>query len=166
MASGKSTLGKKLSEELGFSFTDLDKEIENSQNKSISQIFLEEGELKFRQLERSKLEELLLSEEENQVISLGGGTPMYYDNMALINQYSNSFYLQVKVPVLSQRLKNEKSQRPIIAHLKEEELAEFISKHLFEREAIYRQAQHIIQSSEKTTEEQIEEIKNLIPSLL
>ncbi len=79
----------------------------------------------------------------NSVISLGGGTPCYGDNMKLITEAedSKSVYLKASIPQLVMRLKDEKNKRPLISHLKsEEQLVEFIGKHLFERSVFYNQS--------------------------
>jgi len=85
MGSGKSVIGSKLSEALGIQFIDLDDAIESAEGTVISKIFESKGELYFRQLERKCLEQLL-ELPEPMVLSLGGGTPCYYDNMEFILQ--------------------------------------------------------------------------------
>lgn len=149
MASGKSFIGKKLSETLKYNFIDLDDYIEMKENKSIASIFKEQGELYFRKMERKCLEELL-ERQDSIIISLGGGTPCYYSNMELITnaKCTQSVYLRVPIPTLVQRLKSEKQQRPLIAHIETEELlTEFIGKHLFERSYFYNQAQFTIDAN-------------------
>lgn len=149
MASGKSFIGKKLSETLKYNFIDLDDYIEMKENKSISSIFKEQGELYFRKIERKYLVEIL-ERQDSIVISLGGGTPCYYSNMDLIAgaKSTQTFYLRASIPTLVKRLKNEKQQRPLIAHIETEELLiEFIGKHLFERSYFYNQAQFTIDAN-------------------
>jgi len=149
MASGKSFIGKKLSETLKYNFIDLDDYIEMKENKSIASIFKEQGELYFRKMERKYLSELL-ERQDSIIISLGGGTPCYYSNMDLIaaSKSTKSVYLKVSIPTLVQRLKNEKQQRPLIAHIETEALlTEFIGKHLFERSYFYNQAQFTIDAN-------------------
>ncbi|MDD3723627.1 MAG: shikimate kinase, partial [Lutibacter sp.] len=90
MASGKSAVGRILSEKLNIQFIDLDSFIEEKEQLSISEIFETKGEIYFRKIEGIYLQELLNSK-ESTVISLGGGTPCYGNNIDLIENKSNSF---------------------------------------------------------------------------
>ncbi|WP_018676745.1 shikimate kinase [Riemerella columbina] len=164
MGCGKSHISKTLSHSINFSLIDLDEEISKSYGAPIPEIFKEKGEIFFRKLEKQTLEHHL-STKNNIVLSLGGGTPAYYDNMSTINQHSTSIYLRTSVGTLFNRLRSEKAQRPMIAHLSDEDLPEFIAKHLFERQPYYSQAQYIIDTDRKSPESLVEEIKNLIPHL-
>ena len=141
MGSGKSAIGKSLSIKLNIPFMDIDQLIENQENMSVSSLFKKKGELYFRQIER-KLLLRLIDKQSPAVISLGGGTPCYFDNMELlVKSKHESIYLKASIPTLSQRLKEEKSKRPMIAHLEDDQaLIEFIGKHLFERNFFYQQA--------------------------
>lgn len=161
MGSGKSTIGKMLAEKLSYSFKDLDEVLEQKERTLIPDIFLKRGEIYFRKQERKLLEELL-SEDENLVISLGGGTPCYGNNMELIkkNEDSTSIYLKMSVQKLTERLYEEKSHRPLISHLEnKDELEEFIRKHLFERGFYYNQSNLIINCDDKIPEEITAEIE-------
>lgn len=160
MGSGKSTTGKDLAKTLGFEFIDLDQYIENKHQKSVSEIFKQYGELGFRKREREALHEIL--SQTNVVLSLGGGTPVYYDNMDVINKNSISFYLRLPVYFLAKRLENKKEKRPLIAHLNNEDLTEFIAKHLFERNPYYNQAKHIISITTQSPSEVLNEIMKKI----
>jgi shikimate kinase len=144
MGSGKSTIGKLLSELLNVPFYDLDHLIETSLNLKINEIFEQKGELFFRKKEREILIEFLNST-ENYVLALGGGTPCYYDNFDLY-QFPNihSIYLKASVSTLLDRLRNQKATRPLISRFNEEELQEFVAKHLFERSYFYHQVKTII----------------------
>lgn len=157
MGSGKSHISKLLSKKLEFKLVDLDKEISHKNNASIANIFKNKGEIFFRKEERLMLEHILHSN-ENMVLSLGGGTPAYYDNMHLINQHSKSFFLQAKIPTLVERLSKQKGKRPIISHISDEDLPEFVAKHLFERNAYYNQCQYTISTDDKSPETIVEEI--------
>lgn len=159
MGSGKSTVGKNLSNVLGFDFIDLDAYIEQKENQAIADIFKSRGEIYFRKKESFYLNEVL--EKRNVVISLGGGTPCYGANMhhILTNENSKSIYLKLSIPNLVVRLNNETSKRPLISHLStDEELVEFIGKHLFERSPFYNQAGLTISADSKTVDELTEEI--------
>lgn len=162
MGSGKSHISKLLSLKLNFKLIDLDKEIIKRNNCSISEIFQKKGEIFFRKQEREALEEVLATE-QNAILSLGGGTPVYYNNMDVINQNSISIYLSANIPTLTQRLYKQKDKRPLIANISDEALPEFIAKHLFERNPFYRKAQFMVSTDEKTPEEIVDEIIHLLP---
>lgn len=162
MGSGKSHISKLLSSKLNFKLIDLDKEIIKRNNCSISEIFQKKGEIFFRKQEREALEEVLATE-QNAILSLGGGTPIYYNNMDVINQNSISIYLSANIPTLTQRLYKQKDKRPLIANISDEALPEFIAKHLFERNPFYRKAQFMVSTDEKTPEEIVDEIIHLLP---
>ena len=84
MGSGKSTIGKKLSEVLMYNFIDLDDYITKRESLSIQDIFETKGEIYFRKKETEYLMEVLW-EESNIILSLGGGTPCYGNNLKIIN---------------------------------------------------------------------------------
>lgn len=158
MASGKTTIGKILSESLQLPFYDLDFIIEQELKTTINEIFEQKGELFFRKKEREVLE-AFLNNKDNYVLALGGGTPCYYDNFNLYqNDNIKSFYLKTSVTTIIERLKTQKNTRPIIVNLTEEELTEFVAKHLFERNYFYNQVQTIINVDNKNEEEIVSEI--------
>ena len=158
MGVGKTTIGKRLAEKIFFPFMDLDTFIEQKEGKKISQIFKDKGEIYFRKKEREYLTELLKSSSP-MVLSLGGGTPCYGDVMQLINEATqNVFFLQLSFQELTQRLLPQKDKRPLISHLQDDDLEDFIRKHLFDRNPFYMQAHNIINVSKKT----IDEIVNII----
>lgn len=135
MGSGKSTVGKKLASKMQYSFLDLDNFIEEKYSRKISDIFIEDGEETFRIFERKALLEVIKI--ENVVISLGGGTPCFYDNMSIIQENGISVYLKMTAAALLQRLQNAKVQRPLLKGMGENELMEFIQQQLGERERFY-----------------------------
>ena len=160
MGSGKSHIGKLLAERIEQDFIDFDEEIEKMEKSSISEIFQKKGEIYFRKLERKVLENILDRDKE-AVISLGGGTPCYGNNMELIKASEDvtSFYLKFDVQTLTARLQEEKDHRPMISHLDDrEKLEEFIRKHLFERGFYYNQSDYIMKCEDKSSEEIITEI--------
>lgn len=157
MGSGKSHISKILSEKLNFKLIDLDKEISRRNKLTIPEIFEKKGEIHFRKLEREILEEILASE-ENVILSLGGGTPVYYNNMEIINHNSKSVFLRASVGTLSERLLKQKEKRPLIAKISDEDLPEFIAKHLFERNEFYNKAQANVITDNKTPEVIVAEI--------
>ena len=164
MGCGKSALGKRLAQVKSLSFIDLDDYIQSNEKTTISQFFEKKGELNFRQIERFYLEKLL-SEYSQAVISLGGGTPCYFDNIDFVNQREEivSFYLKTAPDTLAQRLFDQKDHRPMIAHLdSKQELVKFIAKHLFERIPFYNKAQHHL----STERQSFDDLANKIDGLL
>ncbi|NCT10406.1 MAG: shikimate kinase [Flavobacteriia bacterium] len=162
MASGKSTIGKKLSEKLKMPFIDLDNYISKKENKSVSEIFSQDGEIYFRKKEHEYLKEVLVNQ-QYCILSLGGGTPCYATNMELIHEKNAlSIYLKASIQTLSERLLKNKSSRPLIALLEDEQVPEFIAKHLFERRFFYEQAKKLLVVDKKSTLEIVNEIENLL----
>ena len=148
MGSGKSHISKVLNQELQFKLIDLDREISLKNNSPINEIFQKKGEIFFRKQERELLE-LVLKTPENCILSLGGGTPAYYNNMELINAHSESVFLRTSVKTLTERLLRQKGKRPLIASQQDEDLPEFIAKHLFERNQFYAQAKFTVDTDGK-----------------
>tara|TARA_R110000868_G_scaffold1389_3_gene10683 strand:- start:3098 stop:3619 length:522 start_codon:yes stop_codon:yes gene_type:complete len=164
MASGKSTLGKYLAKKLHYNFIDLDLYIEAKEEMPIKNIFEKKGEIYFRKIESLSLIEILKNK-NNIVLSLGGGTPCYSDNMDVIlkSKHVKSVYLKASIPSLVNRLKNETSKRPLISHLEtEEQIIEFIGKHLFERTPFYNQAHLTIYTDDKPKKDIIEELLSVL----
>jgi shikimate kinase len=135
MGSGKSTLGKKLSELMNVSFIDLDNRIEESEGKSVSEIFKERGEEYFRNLEAEALRKT--SRIRNAVIATGGGAPCFYDNMEWMNENGVTVYLKAEAGELYHRLLKERETRPLLAHLGDVALFDYIMSSLAHREPYY-----------------------------
>lgn len=162
MGSGKSTIGKLLAERLDYRFVDLDGYIEESEKMPISQIFDEKGEIYFRKKESYYVSKAL-TENEEVILSLGGGTPCYGKNMDDILELTDKvFYLKLSVNALAKRLLNEKNERPLIKNVVDEELAEFIGKHLFERSVFYQKARFTIECDNRQPETIALEIKKVL----
>lgn len=142
MGAGKTTIGKELAKDLGLPFYDLDWYIESRMRKKISEIFAERGEEGFRVIERNMLHEV--AEFEDVVISCGGGTPCFFDNMEYMNENSDVIYLKATPEVLYDHLQMGKSVRPLIANKSKEELLDFIKEQLAYREQFYLKANHIL----------------------
>jgi shikimate kinase len=162
MASGKSTIGKILAEDLKVDFIDLDDAIANSVGLSIPELFKTKGEVFFRKKETELLKELL-GDDKDIILAMGGGTPCYGNNMAIIlEKATHSLYLKLSIPSLLGRIIKEKGHRPLVSNIADGDLPEFIGKHLFERSPLYEQATHIIQCDAKTTDDIKTEIKELL----
>ena len=162
MASGKSTIGREISKKLDMKFIDLDDYISKREKRSISEIFKVEGEIYFRKIESSYLGEILNSK-DSFILSLGGGTPCYSNNMELIlNSDASSIYIKASIKTLVSRLTAEKNKRPLVADLEDDKLIEFVAKHLFERRFFYEQASITVHTEDKSIEEIITEIRILL----
>ena len=163
MGCGKTSIAQYLANTLDLNWIDLDKIIESNENMKISTIFESKGELEFRKIENKTLIHVLSSSDKS-VISLGGGTPCYFNNMNLIIENSeNVFYINISIKTLSQRLHNEKNHRPIISQFDSlNKINEFVSKHLFERLHFYNMANHKIKAEEKDVEQIGEDIIEII----
>lgn len=162
MGSGKSVLAKKLSEKLNISFVELDDLIEGKAKMDIKTIFSDKGELYFRKLEHQLFLEKMVSN-ESFVLSTGGGTPCYFNNHELLKQTDSvSIYLKASIDTLFSRLKNQRESRPLLARLDENELKEFIAKHLFERSYYYNQAKNTVVVDDKSIEDIVTEIEVLL----
>lgn len=138
MGVGKTTIGKLLSVELGVEFIDLDIYIENRYRKSISQLFELKGEDGFRKIEREMLREVATF--QNVLISTGGGTPCFFDNMEMMNKHGITVYVKASVEELTARLLASKNVRPLIRDKSPKELKEFITQHLAQRNVYYSKA--------------------------
>ena len=163
MGCGKSRVGEALSQCIDIPYVDLDSFIEQQEKTSIKSIFKSKGELFFRKIERQYLEQLL-TQKDPIILSLGGGTPCYYDSMDyIVDANAISIYLKANLTTLSDRLFLEKDKRPLISHLQtQEELTEFIGKHLFERLPFYGKANHMLSVDTDSPELLALKIKDLV----
>ena len=162
MGSGKSEIGKLLSKSSQIPFSDLDNLIENELSKTINQIFLEKGEVFFRKKEHEVFTAKMNSE-DSFILSLGGGTPCFANNHLLLQKENvDSVYLKASIATLVERLEPNKSSRPLLKDLSEEEMTEYIAKHLFERSFYYNQCKHIVVVDDKTPLEIVLEIQKLL----
>jgi len=144
MGCGKSTHGKKLAGILKKTFTDLDLYIQTKENKTVQFIFDNEGEEQFRTLETKYLNDLI-KEKTDMVISLGGGTPCFNNNIDVIKNNGILIYIEMTAAALSERLQKSKQKRPLLKNVAAENLNSFIERKLEERNKFYGQA-HIIMS--------------------
>lgn len=141
MGAGKTTLGKALAKRIGVEFFDLDWYIQNRRHKSIHEIFKEEGEEAFRKVEHYLLHEV--AEFEDVVISCGGGTPCFFDNMEYLNAQGDTIYLKATPGILYEHLKMGNDVRPLISGKEPGEAIAYIGQQINEREKFYNQAKYI-----------------------
>ncbi|MBE6255047.1 MAG: shikimate kinase [Prevotella sp.] len=164
MGAGKTTVGKALAADLRLTFYDLDWYITMRYHRSVPEIFAERGEEGFRDLERRMLHEV--AEFENVVVSCGGGTPCFYDNMEYMNSLADTVYLKADPDVLAQHLKMGKGKRPLIEGKTPEELETYIQESLQAREPYYSQAKYTIDISVLDTFTKIDECVRIIREMV
>ena len=140
MGSGKTTLGRALGRRLGLQFIDLDLYIESRYMRTISQLFAERGEDKFRSIEREMLHEV--AEMEDVVVACGGVTPWYYDNIDYMNRCGTTVFLSASEDRLFARLSINRNKRPLIKDLDDKSLRIFIRENLALRMPHYSKASH------------------------
>ena len=145
MGAGKTTIGRQLARQLGLQFYDLDWYIESRRHKTVAQLFQEFGEEGFRKIEHNMLHEV--AEFEDIVISCGGGTPCFFDNIDYMNQQGQVVYLKASPEVLHKHLLMGKGERPLLKGKSEEELITFIREQLEKREPFYSKARYTLDVS-------------------
>ena len=148
MGYGKTFWTKKIAKWIKSAGYDLDDLIEMTEEKTISEIFEEDGEDYFRKLEAKILR--WFTEKKKYVLAAGGGTPCFHENMNWMKKEGMVIWLDESVEILVQRLAAEKAHRPLIAHLSNEEIAQFIQQKLVERHAYYQQANYRLTSDQIT----------------
>jgi shikimate kinase len=162
MGVGKTSLSKKLSKKTGIPCFDLDEIIEKSENSSVASIFKDRGEVYFRKIEHQLFKDFI-ENKENFILSLGGGTPCYANNhLFLQNEDVISIYLKASIQNLTERLKNKREKRPLIKDLTEDDLQEYIAKHLFDRNYYYQNSKLSVVVDGKSKKEIVKEILELI----
>jgi shikimate kinase len=139
MGSGKTHWGTRIAEKLQIPFYDLDAVIVNSEGMSISEIFAEKGEEYFRYMEKQTLEDLV-SREEHFVLSSGGGTPCFFNNIKFMKRSGRVLWLNTSLEALNKRLLKEKLSRPLLQNITEAGLRAYIIRKLSERKMYYEQA--------------------------
>ncbi len=154
MGVGKTTAGRELARVMNLEFIDLDHFIQNRYSKTISQMFEDEGEEKFREIENKILKEV--AQFEDVVISTGGGAPCFFDNIDVMNTSGITIYLKASPELLSARLNTCKEKRPLIKDKNEEELLAFVAYNLEKREPFYSQAQITFETEELVNKEEVE----------
>ncbi|MFM1930171.1 MAG: hypothetical protein RL387_1499 [Bacteroidota bacterium] len=146
MGSGKSYWTKKIAKWIKSAGYDLDDLIEMNEEKTIAEIFSEDGEEQFRKTEAKILR--WFKEKKKYVLATGGGTPCFQENMAWMKKEGIVIWLDESVEILVKRLNEEKAHRPLIANLNEASLTKFIQDKLIERHAFYSQANYRLSSDQ------------------
>lgn len=158
MGCGKSTLGRKIAKATGYTFVDMDSTIESREGASVADIFHYEGEEYFRKAERELLEELA-QKEEDMIVSTGGGTPVWMDNVEFMNVTGHTVYLRRTAEQIASRLSpHGRQKRPKLRGLNDEELVAFMTKNMAEREPYYAKASAVIDCEKCSDAEIIEMI--------
>ena len=157
MGSGKSTVGKIISNELFLNFFDTDDEIESRTGASIDWIFDLEGEEGFRKRESSILEEMV--KQNSIVLSTGGGIILSDSNREMLSSRGTVFYLSTPISVQLERTSKDKD-RPLLKNGDPEEILTRLQK---ERKDLYESvSDHVIETENKSSQEVASEIINLV----
>lgn len=143
MGSGKTHWGKQLAAQMKIPFFDLDEQITAKESKTIAEIFAHSGEEAFRVKERETLE-ALIDENASMVLSCGGGTPCFFNNIERMKKYGVVVWLNTHVEILLSRLMKEKAVRPLIKNIEDNEMRSYIVRKLNERRMYYEQADVVI----------------------
>ncbi len=153
-SSGKTTIGKQLAHRLEMDFIDLDEWIERMEGRTVPEIFSEEGEEEFRNIEWKALKQVV--KKDNIVVSTGGGAPCHCDNMNLMEKYGDVLYLRLDTDTLVSRLKSATKDRPIVRGKNEYELREYVTDLKKRCEHHYTRAKYIIDGRDIKPEKIIE----------
>lgn len=145
MGTGKTYWCKKLAKKLKVGGYDLDFLIESHEERTIAEIFAEEGEAYFRRAESRILH--WFKEKKSFVLATGGGTPCFHENMQWMNEQGITIWIDEPVEVLVARLQPEKEHRPLIKNLSDAELKQFLTDKLVQRYPFYHQATYHLQGN-------------------
>jgi shikimate kinase len=160
MGAGKSRFGRLIAEATNMEFIDLDELFEMKFRIRIADFFDKYDEQAFRRIERSLLEET--TKIDNLVVSTGGGTPCYFQNMELIKKSGFSIYLSWTSSDLAQRLYKARRNRPLLLNVPEDQLEKRVETHLEEREQYYKQADLTVLPGNLTQDQCLDEILKFI----
>lgn len=142
MGSGKSRWGKLIAKHYGFRFIDLDIHIEEREKATIPEIFNEHEESGFRLKEQEALTSI--QDIDNVIIATGGGAPCFHNNMETMNNLGTTLFIDCSAELLQKRISDSDTERPLVAKLSQDELLEYIKRHLKIRMPFYKQADYKI----------------------
>jgi shikimate kinase len=162
MASGKSNLGRLLADKLGYLFLDLDYLFEERFRISVLDFFDKYDEGVFRKIEKTLLRETI--DTDDVVISTGGGTPCFFDNMEFIKQSGISIYLYWELLPLVRRLKMVKRKRPLLKDIPPTQLEEMVAVQLTQREVYYNQADLVVKAENFVMDDLVRQIRSHVKS--
>jgi Shikimate kinase len=164
MGAGKTTLGKALAHRMNLSHIDTDNYIEKRYHKKISEIFSSEGEERFRDIEHRIIKEI--AEIEDVVVSTGGGLPCFNNNMAVMNNFGITVYLETSAEELAARLNESKSVRPVLKNRSGNELIMFIKESLDKRNVFYEQAKIHFDAEQMNGDKDVDLLAGKLDALL
>ncbi len=140
MGSGKTYWADWLSSKLNIPSFHLDEELEKTEGKTVAEIFTKNGENYFRQKETEALKSF--ANKDDFILSTGGGAPCFFDNMEWMNKHGITIWIDVPLEIIASRLKKEKSHRPLIASVEDDNLENFLAQMREKRKHFYSKAQH------------------------
>jgi len=139
---GKTYWGQKLAAHLGMRFVDLDDFIEERENNSILALFAQQGEDKFREMERSALDAVLAESDIATVVACGGGTPCFFDNMEKMKEVGCVIFLHAAMDTLLNRLFTDTEFRPLLQVDSVHDKLHQLANH---RLPVYERAHHVLE---------------------
>jgi shikimate kinase len=157
MGSGKTHWGRLLSQQLSLPFFDLDEQVTNAAGKTINDIFADDGEEYFR-LKEKEILHIITESHDAFVMSCGGGAPCYFNNIEYMNQAGNTVWLNTSTETLFKRLLQEKTHRPLLKNLSDDQLRMFIKKKFSDRKIYYEQADTTIDDENITLDRFIQKV--------
>jgi len=157
MGSGKTFWGTRLSLKLNIPFFDLDERITESSGMSINEIFAKEGEEFFRQAEKKTLHEITETH-DTFVMACGGGTPCYFNNIDYMNRTGTTVWISTSIEKLFERLIKERSDRPLLKNLTDDQVKSFIIKKFSDRKIFYEQADVVIDDDSVNVDHLVEKV--------
>jgi shikimate kinase len=159
-SSGKTSLGKLLAKRLDYQFLDMDAMIVECEKRSIADIFKENGEDYFRRIESQTLKQI--QPDQGLVVSTGGGTPCFFDNMAFIRKSGLSVFLDVSPEELLKRIKSsKKNDRPLLNFQEDDQqLLESLKQKYYSRLSFYQQANYTVKGDRIQVDGIMEVIEN------
>jgi len=160
MGSGKTTIGRRLAQINGFDFVDTDRFIEMQQGMTITEIFEQQGEAAFREMEHNIL--LDLQKREFAVVATGGGMPCHNDNIEMMLAAGKVVYMKTSPQALARRLLRSYTERPLIKGKTDVELQQFILKQLTEREPVYNRAHFVVQTEIFSMEKLLQSLNMMV----